>query len=114
MKDLNKKDLLEGVKTIINDSFDNDFDSEKVDETSKFNIRKYIYELLEEGYKNPKLMSYIHEYETALDNGAKDFLLFERFGNGLTKFSRANKKVKAVIEKMNKLLATDGVALVGF
>ena len=114
MKDLNKKDLLEGLKTIINDSFDNDFDSEKIDETSKFNIRKYIYELLEEGYKNPKLMSYIHEYETALDNGAKDFLLFERFGNGLTKFSRANKKVKSVIEKMNKLLATDGVALVGF
>ena len=114
MKDLNKKDLLEGVKTIINDSFDNDFDSEKIDGRSKFNIRKYIYELLEEGYQNPKLMSYIHEYETALDNGAKDFLLFERFGNGLTKFSRANKKVKSVIEKMNKLLATDGVALVGY
>lgn len=111
MAKLNKNELLEGVRNIIEESFNRDVKS--LDCSTKFNIHRYVNGLIEEGHKNPELMTYLLRYDSALNNGAKDFLLFEQFGQGLAQYAKGNKSVKAVIEKMNDTLATDGAALVG-
>jgi hypothetical protein len=59
-------------------------------------------------------MNYLIKYDNALNQGIEDFMIFEKFGNGLTRFAKANKSVKAVIESMNKTLSEDGASLVGF
>ena len=112
MAKLNKNELLEGVRNIIEEGFDRNVES--FDGTTKFNIHRYVNGLIEEGHKNPELMTYLLRYDSALNNGAQDFMLFEQFGQGLTKYAKGNKAVKAVIEQMNQTLATDGAALVGY
>ena len=62
-----KNELLEGVRSIIDEGFRkdvNDFDNK-----TKFNIRKYVQSLIEEGHKNPELMNYLVKYDNALNNG---------------------------------------------
>ena len=83
MGKLNKSELLEGVRNIIQESFNRD--TENFDGTTKFNIHRYVNGLIEEGHKNPELMSYLVNYNNALANGAQDFMLFEQFGQGLAK-----------------------------
>jgi len=112
MSNLNKDELLQGVRNIIDEEFSSNAPAS--DWSNKFGIRKYINALIEEGHKNPKLMSYLMEYDRAINNGAKEFMIFEDFGNGLTTFAKGNKAVKNVIESMNKTLASYGVPLVGF
>ena len=112
MGKLNKSELLEGVRNIIQESFNRD--TENFDGTTKFNIHRYVNGLIEEGHKNPELMSYLINYNNALANGAQDFMLFEQFGQGLAKYAKGNKSIKAVIEQMNNTLATDGANLVGY
>ena len=112
MGKLNKSELLEGVRNIIQESFNRD--TENFDGTTKFNIHRYVNGLIEEGHKNPELMSYLVNYNNALANGAQDFMLFEQFGQGLAKYAKGNKSIKTVIEQMNNTLATDGANLVGY
>ena len=112
MGKLNKSELLEGVRNIIQESFNRD--TENFDGTTKFNIHRYVNGLIEEGHKNPELMSYLVNYNNALANGAQDFMLFEQFGQGLAKYAKGNKSIKSVIEQMNNTLATDGANLVGY
>ena len=112
MGKLNKNELLEGVRNIIQESFNRD--TESFDGTTKFNIHRYVNGLIEEGHKNPELMSYLINYNNALANGAQDFMLFEQFGQGLAKYAKGNKSIKTVIEQMNNTLATDGANLVGY
>lgn len=112
MGKLNKNELLEGVRNIIQESFNRD--TENFDGTTKFNIHRYVNGLIEEGHKNPELMSYLVNYNNALANGAQDFMLFEQFGQGLAKYAKGNKSIKTVIEQMNNTLATDGANLVGY
>lgn len=112
MGKLNKNELLEGVRNIIQESFNRD--TENFDGTTKFNIHRYVNGLIEEGHKNPELMSYLVNYNNALANGAQDFMLFEQFGQGLAKYAKCNKSIKTVIEQMNNTLATDGANLVGY
>ena len=107
-----KDELLEGVRSIIDEGFKkdvNDFDNK-----TKFDIHKYVNELITEGHKNPELMDYLVKYNNALNQGLQDFMVFEKFGNGLARFAKANKSVKAVIESMNDILREDGASLVGF
>ena len=112
MGKLNKSELLEGVRNIIQESFNRD--TENFDGTTKFNIHRYVNGLIEEGHKNPELMSYLINYNNALANGAQDFMLFEQFGQGLAKYAKGNKSIKSVIEQMNNTLVTDGANLVGY
>lgn len=112
MGKLNKSELLEGVRNIIQESFNRD--TENFDGTTKFNIYRYVNGLIEEGHKNPELMNYLINYNNALANGAQDFMLFEQFGQGLAKYAKGNKSIKSVIEQMNNTLATDGANLVGY
>ena len=112
MGNINKTELLEGVRHIIDEGFNTE--SNNFDNKTKFNIRKYVQDLIEEGHKNPELMNYLIKYDEALNNGTKDFMIFEQFGNGLIRFAKANKSVKSVIESMNKTLSEDGAALIGF
>ena len=112
MGKLNKSELLEGVRNIIQESFNRD--TENFDGTTKFNIHRYVNGLIEEGHKNPELMSYLINYNNELANGAQDFMLFEQFGQGLAKYAKGNKSIKSVIEQMNNTLATDGANLVGY
>ena len=112
MGKLNKSELLEGVRNIIQESFNRD--TKNFDGTTKFNIHRYVNGLIEEGHKNPELMSYLINYNNALANGAQDFMLFEQFGQGLAKYAKGNKSIKSVIEQMNNTLATDGANLVGY
>ena len=112
MGKLNKSELLEGVRNIIQESFNRD--TENFDGTTKFNIHRYVNGLIEEGHKNPELMNYLINYNNALANGAQDFMLFEQFGQGLAKYAKGNKSIKTVIEQMNNTLATDGANLVGY
>lgn len=112
MGKLNKNELLEGVRNIIQESFNRD--TENFDGTTKFNIHRYVNGLIEEGHKNPELMSYLVNYNNALANGAQDFMLFEQFGQGLAKYAKGNKSIKTVIEQMNNTLVTDGANLVGY
>lgn len=112
MGKLNKDELLEGVRNIIQESFNQD--TENFDGTKKFNIHRYVNGLIEEGHKNPELMNYLVNYNNALANGAQDFMIFEQFGQGLAKYAKGNKSVKTVIEQMNNTLTTDGANLVGY
>ena len=111
MSKLNKQELLEGVRSIIDNEFNN---KETYDGTTKFNIHKYVTSLLEEGHKNPDLMSYLLRYDNALNQGIEDFMIFEQFGQGLTQYAKGNKSVKDVIKQMNETLANDGVSLIAF
>jgi len=112
MSTLNKEELLKGVRNIIDEEFNSN--APQTDWSNKFGIRKYINALIEEGHKDPRLMSYLSNYDKAVTNGAKEYMIFEEFGNGLTKFARGNRAVKNVIESMNQVLATYGMPLVGF
>lgn len=107
-----KNELLEGVRSIIDEGFKTE--SNSFDNKTKFNIRKYVQDLIEEGHKNPELMNYLIKYDNALNQGVEDFMIFEQFGNGLTRFAKANKSVKSVLESMNKTLSKDGASLIGF
>ena len=111
MGKLNKQELLEGVRSIIDNEFNND---SVYDGTKKFNIHKYVTSLIEEGHKNPELMSYLLRYDNALNQGIEDYMIFEQFGQGLTQYAKGNKSVKDVIKQMNETLAHDGVSLIGF
>lgn len=112
MSKLDKNELLEGVRNIIAEGFNRDVES--LDGTKKFNIHRYVTGLIEEGHKNPDLMTYLLKYDNALNNGVKDFTIFEQFGQGLTQYAKGNAAVKNVIKQMNETLATDGASLVGF
>ena len=59
-------------------------------------------------------MSYLLRYDTALNSGIQDFMIFEQFGQGLLNYSKGNKSVKNVINKMNETLENDGSSLIGF
>jgi len=112
MSTIDKKELLNDVRNIINEGFNKE--SNNYDNKDLFNIRKYVNELIEEGHRNPDLMNYLIKYEEALNQGIEDFKIFEQFGQGLVKYSKGNPSVKAVIKDMNKTLAENCAALVGF
>lgn len=112
MSNLNKDELLKGVRNIIDEQFSSNAPVQ--DWTNKFGIKKYINALLEQGHKNPKLMSFLIAYDNAITNGTKEFMMFEDFGKGLTTFASGNPTVKKVIENMNQTLASYGMPLVGF
>lgn len=112
MSNLNKDELLKGVRNIIDEEFSSSAPTQ--DWRNKFGIKKYINALLEQGHKNPKLMSFLIRYDKAITDGTKEFMIFEDFGNGLTKFASGNPTVKKVIENMNQTLASYGMPLVGF
>lgn len=109
---INRDELLKDVRKIINESI-----QEKptvYDVTKKFNIRRYVTGLIEEGHKNPELMNMLVKYDNALTNGAKDFMIFEQFGNELARFSTGNRSIKKIIKEMNETLRDDSLALTGY
>lgn len=112
MENLNKDELMSAIHSMINEGLRSEH--EAYDGTTKFNIRRYVNGLIEEGHRNPKLMSYLLEYERALNEGEKDFLLFEQFGRGLEKFAKGNKSIKNVLTQMNETLKECGYSLPAF
>lgn len=102
MPKITKKEFLNNIDNIINEGMNTN--PHEYDGTQLFNIHKYITDLIVEGQKNPGLMSYLIEYDNALKSGKKDFLLFESFGRGLSRYAKGNKAVKDVINAMNETL----------
>lgn len=98
---LNKTELTSAIREIINESLQ---ETKSLDGTKVFNIRRYVNGLIEEGHKNPKLMTFLISYENMLNNGAKDFMLYEKFGKGLEEFARGNKVIKSILETMNETM----------
>ena len=104
MENINKDELKESIKTIINEGLKSDF-KKSPDGRNVFAIKPYINSLITEAQKNPKLMSYLTRFDEAINRGAKQFLLFEEFGTGLSQFATGNKIIKGVINKMNEINA---------
>lgn len=102
MPKITKKEFLNNIDNIINEGMNTN--PHEYDGTQLFNIHKYITDLIVEGQKNPGLMSYLIDYDNALKSGKKDFLLFESFGRGLSRYAKGNKAVKDVINAMNETL----------
>lgn len=98
---LSKTELTSAIQQIINESLQ---ETKSLDGTKVFNIRRYVNGLIEEGHKNPKLMTFLIGYENMLNNGAKDFMLYEQFGKGLEEFARGNKVIKSILETMNEVM----------
>ena len=112
MAKISRSEFLDNIRNIINEGMDNDYSD--FDGTEKFGIRRYVTGLVEEGYKDPKLMSFLVRFDHRLNEGEKEFMLFEEFGQGLSKFAKANKAVKSVITQMNETLAQSGNELEGY
>ena len=112
MAKISRSEFLDNIRNIINEGMDNDYSD--YDGTEKFGIRRYVTGLVEEGYKDPKLMSFLVRFDHRLNEGEKEFMLFEEFGQGLAQFAKANKTVKSVIAQMNETLATAGNELEGY
>lgn len=112
MAKISRSEFLDNIRNIINEGMDNDYSD--FDGTEKFGIRRYVTGLVEEGYKDPKLMSFLVRFDHRLNEGEKEFMLFEEFGQGLSKFAKANKAVKSVITQMNETLAESGNELEGY
>ena len=112
MAKISRSEFLDNIRNIINEGMDNDYSD--FDGTEKFGIRRYVTGLVEEGYKDPKLMSFLVRFDHRLNEGEKEFMLFEEFGQGLSKFAKANKAVKSVITQMNETLKESGNELEGY
>jgi hypothetical protein len=112
MAKISRSEFLDNIRNIINEGMDNDYSD--FDGTEKFGIRRYVTGLVEEVYKDPKLMSFLVRFDHRLNEGEKEFMLFEEFGQGLSKFAKANKAVKSVITQMNETLAESGNELEGY
>lgn len=60
-------------------------------------------------------MTYLNNYFRVLENKqAKEFTLFEQFGNGLTNFASGNLEVKKIINEMNETASNYGNELEAF
>jgi len=106
MAKISKTEFLNNIQGIINEGFNPEV---KVDNTKKFGIRRYVMGLLESGQRNPKLMTYLNNYHNLLNsNTVKEFMVYEKFGQGLAQYATGNKEVKAVIEQMNETLENYG------
>lgn len=99
---LSKTELSDAIHQIINESLQ---ETKSLDGTKVFNIRRYVNGLIEEGHKNPSLMTFLLNYESMLNNGVKDFMLYEKFGKGLEAFARGNKVIKSILETMNETMS---------
>ena len=87
MAKITKDEFLNNIHDIINEGMNINYD-EKVDNTKKFNIHHYVTSLLEDGQRNPKLMTYLNNYHQYLNNNdVKEFMVFEQFGQGLAQFA---------------------------
>lgn len=100
MADLNQNEM-DVIRNIINESMN---ERKSYDGTKVFNIRRYVSGLIEEGHKNPKLMSYLLQFDERLNSGEQDYKMFNEFGNGLKVFAKGNKSIKKVLESMNSTL----------
>ena len=108
MAKITKDEFLNNIHDIINEGMNINYD-EKVDNTKKFNIHHYVTSLLEDGQRNPKLMTYLNNYHQYLNNNdVKEFMVFEQFGQGLAQFATNNKDVKRVINQMNETIDNYG------
>lgn len=108
MAKITKDEFLNNIHDIINEGMNINYD-EKVDNTKKFNIHHYVISLLEDGQRNPKLMTYLNNYHQYLNNNdVKEFMVFEQFGQGLAQFATNNKDVKRVINQMNETIDNYG------
>ena len=85
MSKINKKDFLNDIHQLINESFNED---EQLNLKNIFNIKKSISNLIECASKNEELLSFLNEYQNKLKNGIPDVLLFESYLNGINNLSR--------------------------
>lgn len=106
MAKITKTEFLENIQNIINEGLT---PNQHVDHTKKFEIGRYVAGLFESGQRDPKLMTYLNNYNNLLNSGnTKEFMLFEQFGQGLTKYATGNKAVKNVINEMNDTINNYG------
>ena len=112
MAKISRSEFLNNIRNIINEGMNNDYSD--FDGSEKFGIRRYVTGLIEEGYKNPAVMSYLVRFDNRLNNGEKEFMLFEEFGQGLARFAKGNSAIKSVINQMNETLAEAGNELETF
>lgn len=106
MAKISRGEFLDNIRNIINESMNervNDFDG-----SSKFGIRRYVSSLVEEGNRNPNLMSCLLNFDQSLNEGAKEFMLFKSFRNSLLPFAKGNRSVKTVLEQMDMTIANNG------
>ena len=75
MPKITKKEFLSNIDNIITEGMNNN--PHDYDGTELFNIRGYITDLISEGQRDPRLMSYLIEFDNHLKAGQKDFTLFE-------------------------------------
>ena len=100
MSKINKKDFLNDIHQLINESFNED---EQLNLKNIFNIKKSISNLIECASKNEELLSFLNEYQNKLKNGIPDVLLFESYLNGINNLS---KKDKNIIPELRNLSET--------
>ena len=111
MAKISRSEFLSNIRNILNESMNA---NTEFDGTEKFGIRRFVSGLVEEGNKNPRLMSYLLKYDKFLNEGTKDFILFNQFGQGLGEFAKGNRSIKSVLEQMNNILASSGNELETF
>lgn len=109
MATVTKKQFLDNIHNIISESVGPDI---SLDHSKKFGIKRYVVGLLEEGQKNPKLMTYLNRYNDILKQpNQKEFMLYEQFGQGLAQFGQGNEAVRGIISEINQNLKVNGSIL---
>ena len=100
----NNSEVKQKIHEIINESLEND-SRRNYDGTEVFKISRYVTGLLSEKLTNPKLVSFLHNYDERIKRGGKEWIMFEEFGTGLAQFAKGNPSVKNVIKALNETMA---------
>ena len=111
--DLQNSEIKQKIQDIINESLSEDARS-NYDGRSEFGIQRYVAGLISEGQKNPKLMSFLTNFQSRIARGGQEWMMFEEFGHGLSQFQTGNKQVKNVINQLNETLTKYSTQLDAF
>lgn len=90
--------IKQDLRNIVNEAFR---EKNAPDLTKKFNISRFINGLMENS-KTPKLTTFLNRFNTYVKNGTPEYLLYEKFAEGLAEFSHGNKQVAAAIDTINE------------
>lgn len=110
MSKITRQEYLDNIRNIINEGM-----SDTPDQlgTNRFNITKYISNLIEEAHRDPKLMDYLMRWNNGLKTieSGTEYRSYRQFAEGLAQFQKGNIAVKNVISEINECLKAHGAEL---
>ena len=92
--------IKQDLRNIVNEAFR---EKDAPDLTKKFGIKRFIAGLLENS-RMPKLTTFLNRFNNYVNDGTPEFLLYEKFAEGLSELEHGNKQVSAALSTINENL----------